>query len=167
MKLLMKEDTLPTTAPPPPTPSPSPPSSPSFTTLLGKDRFKLFALAALLLLALWSMFAGSLTLNSSPTNPSSIPFNDDIGGIGISEFDVLEVVEREKVVRHLWNVYTLAAGSIRLPRFWQQAFEAAYENLISDVEAVRDAAVEEIARMSLGAADLARSMETQVGVRDH
>ena len=59
-----------------------------------------------------------------------------------------EVEERKKVVRHMWDVYT-QSKSIRLPKFWQEAFEAAYEHLTNDVQGVRDAAVSEIAKMSL------------------
>lgn len=36
-----------------------------------------------------------------------------------------------------------------LPRFWNDAFHAAYDHLVSDVRSVRDAAVSEIAKMSL------------------
>lgn len=54
----------------------------------------------------------------------------------------------EKVVRHMWGVYT-QSKSMRLPRFWQEAFEAAYEHLTSDVPGVRNAAVSEIAKMSM------------------
>lgn len=56
--------------------------------------------------------------------------------------------EREKVVKHMWDVYT-NSRRIRIPRFWQEAFEAAYEDLTSDVAEVRDAAISEIAKMSL------------------
>lgn len=56
--------------------------------------------------------------------------------------------EREKVVKHMWDVYT-NSRRIRLPRFWQEAFEAAYEELSSDVAEVRDAAITEIAKMSV------------------
>lgn len=56
--------------------------------------------------------------------------------------------EREKVVRHMWDLYT-HSSSTRLPRFWQEAFEAAYDHLISDVVGVREAAVSEIAKMSI------------------
>ena len=49
----------------------------------------------------------------------------------------------------MWNLYTHGGGGGRLPRFWSEAFEAAYEDLIGDVPAVRDAALLEIARMSL------------------
>jgi hypothetical protein len=52
------------------------------------------------------------------------------------------------VVRHMWGVYT-QSKSMRLPKFWQEAFEAAYEHLTSDVLGVRDAAVSEIAKMSM------------------
>lgn len=61
--------------------------------------------------------------------------------------------ERERAVRHMWNLYTHGGGA-RLPRFWSEAFEAAYEDLIGDVPAVRDAALLEIARMSLRSVNL-------------
>ena len=48
----------------------------------------------------------------------------------------------------MWNLYTHGGGG-RLPRFWSDAFEAAYEDLIGDVPGARDAALLEIARMSL------------------
>lgn len=55
--------------------------------------------------------------------------------------------EREKVVRHMWEVYIHSSN--RLPRFWSEAFQAAYDSLASDVPAVRDAAISEIAKLSL------------------
>lgn len=64
-----------------------------------------------------------------------------------------EVEEREKVVRHMWDVYT-HSQRIRLPSFWQDAFEAAYEDLASELGEVRDTAVTEIARMSIRMVDL-------------
>lgn len=48
----------------------------------------------------------------------------------------------------MWDLYT-HSSSIRLPHFWQEAFEAAYEHLASDVARIRDAAVSEIAKMSI------------------
>lgn len=56
--------------------------------------------------------------------------------------------EREKVVKHMWDVYT-NSRRIKLPEFWQKAFVAAYEELTSDVPGVRDAAIGEIAKMSV------------------
>lgn len=56
--------------------------------------------------------------------------------------------ERERVVKHMWDVYT-NSRRIKLPKFWQQAFVAAYEELTSDVPGVRDAAIGEIAKMSV------------------
>lgn len=56
--------------------------------------------------------------------------------------------EREKLVRHMWDVYT-QSKNVRLPLFWQEAFEAAYEDLTSEDSNVRDAAISEIAKMSL------------------
>lgn len=48
----------------------------------------------------------------------------------------------------MWDLYTQSRGT-RLPRFWQEAFEAAYENLVSDVPGVRDSAFSEIAKISI------------------
>ncbi|CAL9750919.1 unnamed protein product [Musa acuminata subsp. burmannicoides] len=62
--------------------------------------------------------------------------------------------ERAKVVRHMWDVYAHSHSTSRLPRFWQQAFEAAYEELAGDDPASRDAAVAEIARLSMRMVDL-------------
>ena len=61
--------------------------------------------------------------------------------------------ERKKLVKQMWDVYT-QSKSIRLPKFWQEAFEAAYESLTSDVPGVRDAAVSEIAKMSISSIKL-------------
>lgn len=56
--------------------------------------------------------------------------------------------EREKIVKHMWDVYT-NNHRLKLPRFWQEAFEAAYEDLTSEVPGDREAAISEIARMSV------------------
>jgi hypothetical protein len=56
---------------------------------------------------------------------------------------------REKLVRRMWDVYTRTGDHVRLPRFWQEAFEAAYEELAGDDMQASDAAVTEIARMSI------------------
>lgn len=61
--------------------------------------------------------------------------------------------EREKVVKHMWDIYT-NSRRIRLPRFWQEAFEAAFEDLTSDVPGVREEAISEIAKMSVRSIDL-------------
>lgn len=56
--------------------------------------------------------------------------------------------EREKLVNHMWDVYT-NSPRIRLLKFWQEAFEAAYEELNSDIAEVREAAISEISKMSI------------------
>lgn len=56
--------------------------------------------------------------------------------------------EREKVVSKMWEVYS-HNRQIRLPAFWRVAFEAAYEELASDASQIREAAISEIARMSM------------------
>lgn len=119
--------------------------------LFGKGRYKFWALAAILLLAFWSMFTGSVTLKWSAGNLARA--SDDIDAPIHGDLDVLEMEEREKVVRHMWDVYT-HTQLIQLPRFWQEAFEAAYEQLASEDPAVRDPAVTEIAKMSMRIADL-------------
>ncbi|RDX71156.1 hypothetical protein CR513_49529 [Mucuna pruriens] len=109
-----------------------------------KRHFLLWVLTLIILVALWSMFAGSVTLKWFANN------NDDFDSTILEDLDVLEVEEREKVVRHMWDVYSRAhTNSVGLPRFWWEAFKAGYEQLVSDVPGVRDGAVSEIAKMSL------------------
>lgn len=112
--------------------------------LFGKGKYKLWALAAIILLALWSMFTGSVTLKWSAGNLTRVSDQLDFH----QDFDVLEVEDREKKVRQMWNMYT-HSKNFRLPSFWQLAFKAAYEDLASEVLATRDAAISEIAKMSL------------------
>ncbi|KAG6473347.1 uncharacterized protein LOC122028209 [Zingiber officinale] len=110
-------------------------------------RYKLWALSAILLLALWSMLTGSVTLKRSAVRR----IDDDLGGPALDDLDILEMEERQKVVRRMWDVYRSTA---RLPKFWQQAFEAAYQELAGDDPDSRASAVAEIARLSLRMADL-------------
>ncbi|CAN1190648.1 hypothetical protein LINPERPRIM_LOCUS40006 [Linum perenne] len=119
--------------------------------LFGKGRYKFWALAAIILLALWSMFTGTVTLRWSVGNLNGL--SDDIDIPIHDDLDVLEMEEREKVVKHMWDVYT-NSRRIRLPRFWEEAFEAAYEDLTSDVPGVREAAITEVAKMSVFSIDL-------------
>ncbi|XVF62014.1 hypothetical protein PTKIN_Ptkin08bG0182500 [Pterospermum kingtungense] len=123
----------------------------SDSSSFGKGRYKFWALAAILLLAFWSMFTGTVTLRWSAGNLNRI--SDDLDSPIHDDLDVLEMEEREKVVKHMWDVYT-NTRRIRLPRFWQEAFEAAYEELTSDAPGVRDAAITEIAKMSVRSVDL-------------
>lgn len=57
------------------------------------------------------------------------------------------------MVKKMWDVYTHSAR-VRLPRFWLEAFEAAYEYLSSDVYGVRDTAISEIAKLSMRSVNL-------------
>ncbi|XP_050129184.1 uncharacterized protein LOC126605791 [Malus sylvestris] len=124
-------------------------SSSKAGVFLDKNRYKFSVLAAILLLAFWSMFTGCVTLKWSAGNLSHV--SDDLDIPTFDDLDILEVEERETVVRHMWDLYTQSSrtSTSRLPRFWQEAFEAAFEHLSSDVAAVRDAAVSEIAKMSI------------------
>ncbi|XP_065880295.1 uncharacterized protein [Euphorbia lathyris] len=116
-------------------------------SLFGKVRYKFWVLSAILLLAFWSMFTGSVTLKWSTGSLSHL--SDDLDfQIHDDDLDILELEEKEKVVRHMWDVYT-HSSTAKLARFWQEAFEAAYEAMASDVPVVRNDAVSEIAKMSL------------------
>ncbi|KAF9669741.1 hypothetical protein SADUNF_Sadunf14G0139000 [Salix dunnii] len=119
----------------------------SESSLLGKTRYKFWVLSAILLLAFWSMFTGSITLKWSTGDLSQHP--DNLGFQTQDDVDILEVEEKKKLVWRMWNVYTHSSSGTRLSRFWERAFQAAYEALASDVTAVRDAAVSEIAKLSI------------------
>ncbi|KAK9164113.1 hypothetical protein Syun_005015 [Stephania yunnanensis] len=147
----MKDDDLPTTTTTTTTTKKESSAAATDGTLFGRGRYKFWALAAILLLAFWSMFTGTVTLKWSTGNLNRI--SDDIDATIHDDLDVLEIEEREKVVKHMWDVYT-HNRRIRLPRFWQEAFEAAYEDMTSDVPGVRDAAISEIARMSMRSVDI-------------
>ncbi|PPD95435.1 hypothetical protein GOBAR_DD07515 [Gossypium barbadense] len=119
------DDTLPTT-----TATANLKKESSDSCLFGRGRYKFWAFAAILLLH-FGLCSPEPLLSVGPP----------------------EMEEREKVVKHMWDVYT-NSRRIRLPRFWQEAFEAAYEELTSDVPGVREAAVTEIAKMSVQYVDL-------------
>ncbi|GLU13708.1 hypothetical protein SLE2022_303240 [Rubroshorea leprosula] len=136
------DDTLPTTA----TTVTNVKKENSDSSQSGRGRYKFWALAAILLLAFWSMLTGTVTLRWSAGNLNRL--SDDLEPPIHDDLDVLEMEEREKVVKHMWDVYT-NGRRIRLTRFWQEAFKAAYEDLISDVPGVREAAITEIAKMSI------------------
>ncbi|KAL6650125.1 hypothetical protein ACP70R_014349 [Stipagrostis hirtigluma subsp. patula] len=115
--------------------------------LLRKGRYKVWAFAAIALLALWSMSAASVSLRWSSGDLAAVASGDTDVPLG-DELDSLEMEEREKLVGRMWDMYTRTGDEVPLPRFWQEAFEAAYEELAGDDMQVRDAAISEIARMS-------------------
>lgn len=117
--------------------------------LFGRGRYKFWALVAILLLAFWSIFTGTVTLRWSAANLNHLSGHDSLDFPLPDDLDVLEMEEREKLVRHLWDVYTSNNQRIRLAKFWEDAFKSAYEDMTSDVAGVRDDAVSEIAKMSL------------------
>uniref|UniRef100_A0A0A9GB40 Uncharacterized protein n=1 Tax=Arundo donax TaxID=35708 RepID=A0A0A9GB40_ARUDO len=123
------------------------PFSSGEAALFGKGRYKTWALAAIALLALWSMFAASVTLRWS-SGDLAASFGEATDPL-IDDLDPLEMEEREKLVRRIWDVYTRTGDHVRLPQFWQEAFEAAYEELAGDDTLASDAAISEIARMSV------------------
>ncbi|KAJ0025579.1 hypothetical protein Pint_08936 [Pistacia integerrima] len=124
---------------------------PLSASLFGISGYKFWVLSAILLLAFWSMFTGSVSLKWSSGNLTRFP--DDVDFSIHHDLDILEVEERKKMVRRMWDVYTHGTN-VRLPRFWSEAFEAAYEYLTSDVPGLRDFAVSEIAKMSLRSLNL-------------
>ncbi|XP_062189140.1 uncharacterized protein LOC133892405 [Phragmites australis] len=115
--------------------------------VFGKGRYKTWALAAIALLALWSMFAASVSLRWS-SGDLAATFGDASDPL-IDVLDPLEMEQREKLVRRMWDVYTRTGDHVRLSLFWQEAFEAAYEELAGDDMLASDAAISEIARMSV------------------
>ncbi|XP_021283774.1 uncharacterized protein LOC110416203 [Herrania umbratica] len=123
----------------------------SVAGFVGRSGYKFWVLAAILLLAFWSMFTGSVSLKWSSGDLTR--FSDDSEFSVYDDLDVLELEDREKVVRKMWDVYTHSA-SLRLPKFWLEAFEAAYEYLSSDVPGVRDTAMSEIAKLSMRSLNL-------------
>ncbi|XP_013633056.1 PREDICTED: uncharacterized protein LOC106338681 [Brassica oleracea var. oleracea] len=77
----------------------------SDSVLFGRGRYKFFAFAALMLLAFWSMFTGTVTLRLSTEDLNRL--SEDIGiPTNHESLDVLEMEERERVVKHMWDVYT-------------------------------------------------------------
>ncbi|CAE6155730.1 unnamed protein product [Arabidopsis arenosa] len=135
----------------------------SDAVLFGRGRYKFWAFAAILLLAFWSMFTGTVTLRLSTGNLNRL--SEDLGIPNYENLDVLEMEEREKVVKHMWDVYT-NSRRIKLPRFWQEAFVAAYEELTSDVPGVREAAIGEIAKMSVRSITLDPPPSRSMSARD-
>ncbi|KAL8549727.1 hypothetical protein ACS0TY_008536 [Phlomoides rotata] len=117
------------------------------SSIFGRGRYKFWALAAILMLAFWSMLTGTVTLRWSAGDLQS-QFNQDYITPSAEDLDVLDLEEREKLVRHMWDVYTNSHG-VKLSGFWQEAFVAAYEDLTSEVPQVREDAITEIAKMSV------------------
>ncbi|KAI3832295.1 hypothetical protein MKW92_031110 [Papaver armeniacum] len=121
--------------------------------LLGKGKFKFWVLAAIVLLAFCSIFTGTITLKWSSSSGGILNnFSQDDDFINspiLDDLDVLEIEEREKVVKHMWDAYTHTSSRIVLPKFWRRAFEAGYQDLINDDLGVRNAAISEIAKMSI------------------
>ncbi|XP_073127850.1 uncharacterized protein [Henckelia pumila] len=113
--------------------------------VFGRGRYKFWALAVIILLALWSMVTGTVSLRWSAGNLNHVA--DDYHFPSSDDLDVLDLEEREKMVKRMWDEYT-NSQRIRLAGFWQEAFVAAYEDLTSEVPEVREAALLEIARMS-------------------
>lgn len=137
---------------------------------LGKGRYKVWALAAIALLALWSMSAASVSLRWSAGDLAAA-VSGDLDAPLRDDLDSLEMEEREKLVGRMWDMYTRTSDEVRLPRFWQEAFEAAYEELAGDDMQVRDAAISEIARMSAHRLELeqpvnANEEEGKVSIRN-
>lgn len=134
-----------------------------FEGLFGRGKYKLWALAAIILLALWSMFTGSVTLKWSAVELKSSSHELDPSNIP-GDLDVLDVDEREKMVRQMWNVYK-HSKIVRLPRFWRDAFGAAYQDLTSEVSGVQDTAILEIAKISIRSRMLYESPPLQSSAR--
>ncbi|XP_073136080.1 uncharacterized protein [Henckelia pumila] len=129
-----------------------------FEELFGRGKYKFWALAAIVLLAFWSMFTGSVTLKISPVDVKLS--SRDLDSSAHSDLDVLDVEEREKMVKEMWNAYKYSS-IIKLPSFFRDAFGAAYQDLTSEVSSVRDAALLEIAKMSFTSTDFYETSPVQ------
>ncbi|XP_024541604.1 uncharacterized protein LOC112350147 [Selaginella moellendorffii] len=119
--------------------------------------YKAWAVAIILLLAVWSMLSGSAGLGlarkwsaaaHTQTSRFLLAAMDHYHGGGGDE-DELEAEMREKIVRHAWSGYRFGSKEDKSSgSFWQDAFEAAFEELESDKSTVSDGAVREIAKLS-------------------
>ncbi|KAH6797113.1 polyol transporter [Perilla frutescens var. hirtella] len=121
-------------------------ASSHFSAVFGRGRYKFWAFGVILMLAFWSMLTGTVSLRWSAGDLDD-SFSQDYHSPSADDLDVLDMEEREKMVRHMWDVYT-NSQRMRLPDFWQEAFVAAYEDLTSEVPEVREDAISEIAKMS-------------------
>ncbi|KAL5555400.1 hypothetical protein UlMin_037636 [Ulmus minor] len=101
------------------------------------------------------MFASTVTLHWSTRNLNCLSNNFDTPIH--NDLNVPEMDEREKVVKHMWDMYT-NSHQIRIAWFWQETFEVAYEDLTSDVLGVREANISEIAKMFVRSIDLDPSL---------
>ncbi|CAI9766955.1 unnamed protein product [Fraxinus pennsylvanica] len=97
------------------------------------------------------MLTDSTTLRQSVGNLNQR--SDCIDYPPTDDLDVLDMEDRENLVKHLWGVH-MNSRRIRLPGFWQDAFVAAHEDLTSEFPEVREAAISEIAGMSVGYIEL-------------
>lgn len=116
-------------------------------TALGRSHYKVWVLFVILLLAFWSLLSASAWIAGK--SPETGRFEDVSPGDEWQEryFDVLDLEFREKLTSHMWDKYR-HSPKYKLNSFWLKAFEAAYEELDSDLPAVRQAAMAEIAKLS-------------------
>ncbi|XP_042018353.1 uncharacterized protein LOC121766078 [Salvia splendens] len=134
-----------------------------FEGVFGRGKYKLWALGAITLLAVWSMFTGTVTLKWSDVNLKHA--SNDLDPSLHSDLDVLDVDAREKMVKQMWNVYKHSSVA-KLPGFWRDAFGAAYQDLTSEIANVRNSAFWEIAKMSFRAADIYDSPPAESAARE-
>ncbi|PIM97033.1 hypothetical protein CDL12_30504 [Handroanthus impetiginosus] len=87
------------------------------SSIFGRGRYKFWAFAAILLLAFWSMLTGTVTLRWSAGDLKD-RFNDDYNSHAAEDLDVLNMEEREKLVKHMWDVY-INNQRVSLGGFWQ------------------------------------------------
>ncbi|XP_044457971.1 uncharacterized protein [Triticum aestivum] len=79
--------------------------------LLGKGRYKVWALAAIALLALWSMSAASVSLRWSAGDLAAA-VSGDLDAPLRDDLDSLEMEEREKLVGRMWDMYTRTSDEV-------------------------------------------------------
>eukprot|EP00246_Nothoceros_aenigmaticus_P007300 TRINITY_DN2099_c0_g1_i1.p2 TRINITY_DN2099_c0_g1~~TRINITY_DN2099_c0_g1_i1.p2 ORF type:complete len:188 (-),score=32.73 TRINITY_DN2099_c0_g1_i1:672-1235(-) len=143
---------------------------------VGKNRYKTGGLTVLMCLAVWSVVSGGAGL-AVRLSVGIYPFSDRLTETGVDSLAALlmndvednfdgtaheirqspiagwELAERANIVLWVWDAY-VNDPSRKMSNFWHDAFEAAFEEMESEDQAVKNAAVEEIARLTVNVFDL-------------
>eukprot|EP00249_Psilotum_nudum_P013136 c24171_g1_i1 orf=945-1433(-) len=119
---------------------------------VGRSRYKIWVLVVIVLLALWSLLSGSARIARNWSAGYAFSYSSPSKEQKVN-VDVLEMDTREKIVSQMWEKYQ-RNPRLKLSSFWQDAFEAGYEELESEIPTIRQMAIAEIARLSAYAFDL-------------
>lgn len=148
---------------------------------VGKNRYKTGGLTVLTCLAVWSLLSGGAGLairmsvgiypfsgklpESGADSLASLLMNEVEDRSGVTAYEIRqsplagwELAERAKIVLWAWETYMNDPGKT-LGRFWHNCFEAAFEELASEDQAVKKAALEEIAKLTVNVFDVDEDFE--------